>query len=222
MLELLLRRNHDNEYKNSADELWKSLLTSQQQRQQQQLQHQSIGARAAAAMPSSSGLSNNSNQQYTLQSGPVLYASQPNLCFAKLNKMSLAPVKISQNKFGFPVPRRIDLKSGQSQNVFFNISLAFPLGTVPIFRPVQELTFHNKSSVKYQIINTQDGSTYVSNLLMKITNNNRLSFAVKRGTIMITVSIRNALTDLHPVKVKRIDYNTSNNNTLGTVSICHE
>src|SRR5439155_24291590 len=119
-------------------------------------------------------------------SNSMLFASQPNFCFAKLNKMALNPIKIGTNKFGFQIPRKVVLKPKISQNIFFNLSLAFPYGTIPIFRPAQELTVH-KDNIVCQILNSQDGSTYVSHLIMRIKNNNRLKVSFNRGAVLATV-----------------------------------
>jgi hypothetical protein len=159
--------------------------------------------------------------QNLVPSSSLLFATQPNFCFQKLNKMSLNPVKIGQNKFGFPIPRKVLLKPKCAQNIFFNLSLAFPFGTIPIFRPTLELLVH-KDNVSCQILNSQDGSTYVTNLIMRIKNNNRLQMNFNRGTILATVVVKNALSDLHPLKVSQIVYDTTDVNKLGVVHIRHE
>jgi hypothetical protein len=151
----------------------------------------------------------------------LLFAVQPNFCFQKLNKMALNPIKIGSNKFGFPIPRKVSLKPKCSQNIFFNLSLAFPFGTIPIFRPTLELLVH-KDNVNCQVLNSQDGSTYVTNLIMRIKNNNRLVMNFNRGTVLVTVLVQNAFSDLHPLKVSQIIYDTREVNKMGTVRIRHE
>jgi hypothetical protein len=150
-----------------------------------------------------------------------LFAKQPNFCFAKLNKMALQPLKISDSKFGFPIPRRVFLKPRCSQNIFFNLSLAFPFGSIPIFRPALEL-LNQKNSNDWQILNSQDGSTCVSNLIMRVTNNSRLPVSFNRGTILATVLVKNSMHNLYPLKVKRISYDISDSNKMGMVLIHHE
>jgi hypothetical protein len=154
-------------------------------------------------------------------SGNHLFAKQPNFCWAKQNKMALAPVKIGHNKFGFPIPRKLYLKPKCSQNIFFNLSLAFPFGTIPIYRPALELVVH-RDNIHCQIVNSQDGSTFVSNLILRIRNNNRLPVCYKRGSILVTVLVKNSISDLHPMKVQKISYDIANNENMGMVIIHHE
>jgi hypothetical protein len=165
-------------------------------------------------------LDHRQNDNVPVITSSFLYAAQPNFCFAKLNKMALPPQKIGSCKFGFPIPRKVFLKPKCSQNIFFNISLAFPFGTIPIFRPAVELLNHNSGD--WHIMNSQDGSTYVTNLIMRIKNNNRLPISFNRGTILATVLVKNSMSNLHPLKVKRISYDTADNTRMGMVSIHHE
>jgi hypothetical protein len=150
----------------------------------------------------------------------LLFGSQPNFVYCKTNKIGLTPRKRTSNKFVFHLPRKVYLKSKKSQLVFLNISCAFPFGTNTIFREVLELK-QNKH-IKVQILNVQDGSTFVDNFLIRITNNSRFNITLKRSTPIITVKILNALRELTPIKVKKITYNTENCDTNGVIHIDYE
>jgi hypothetical protein len=157
------------------------------------------------------------NVDQILLNANLLFGSQPNFVYCKTNKIGLSPRKVHSNKFLFHLPRKVYLKSRKSQLVFLNISCAFPYGTNTIFREVIELK--QSKHVNVQILNVQDGSTFVNNFLIKITNNSRFNITLKRSTPIITVKILNALRELTPIKVKKITYNTENCDTNGVIHI---
>ena len=160
------------------------------------------------------------NKQNILIEADRFYASQPNFCFERVSKMSHPPKKIGHNMFGFPSPRKVYLKAGLSQNIRFNLALCFPHGTIPIFRPTLEL-MHNRDKVHCKLLNSQDGSTYVTNLTMNIRNNNKHPISFEKGTVLVSVLIQNALSDLHLIEVSKISYDVSDSNRPGVVSIQH-
>jgi hypothetical protein len=149
----------------------------------------------------------------------MLYGTQPNFVYMKTNKIGLAPSKISSNKFALHLPRKVHLKSKRGQLVFLNISCAFPFGTNPIYREAVELK--QNRHIKIEIVNTQDGSTFFNNFLIRMTNSSRFNVTLKRHTPIITIKILNAVRELTPIKVKNIRYNTDNFDINGDIEISY-
>jgi hypothetical protein len=149
----------------------------------------------------------------------LLNAVQPNFVYCKTNKIGIAPKRVNQNKFAFFLPRKLILKSKKPQLVFLNVSCAFPFGANTIFREAMEL--RQNKNIQVEIINVQDGSSFVSNFLIKLTNSSRFNVTLKRGMAIITVKIF-AIRELTPIRVKRIDYNTENCDVNGSIVITYE
>ena len=162
---------------------------------------------------------NNNNDNNMLVYANMLYGTQPNFVYVKTNKIGMTPTRVVGNKFALHLPRRVFLKSKRWQLVFLNISCAFPFGTNPVYREVLEVK-QNKN-LKIEIMNTQDGSTYFNNFLIRITNCSRMSVILKRNTPIITVKVLNAMRELTPIKVKQILYNRNDVESNGEVEIIY-
>jgi hypothetical protein len=148
---------------------------------------------------------------------------QPNFVYSKLNKLAKSPKKVSQNKYGFTAPRKIVLKPKSSTILSFNIALAFPSQTIPIFRPAKDL-LDNSEHLSITIVNSQDGSSYVSNFTLKLENtNSKLAVVIPRDIFLATILIMNSHRDLTAIKVKSIFYDIHNKpEEMGQVRIWYD